>query len=108
VGDSALIGAGTWADDRCAISATGWGEYFIRCAFAHDIAVGVARLGLPLAEAARQALDAVVALGGHGGCVAIDAAGAVAMPFSTAVMYRGVADGDGPPRVGVFPESKST
>ena len=108
VGDSALIGAGTWADDRCAVSATGWGEYFIRTAFAHDIAVGVGRLGLPLAEAARQALDGVVALGGHGGCIAVDTAGEIAMPFSTVVMYRGVIDADGPPRVAVFPESKTT
>ena len=108
VGDSAVIGAGTWADDRCAISATGWGEYFIRTAFAHDIAVGVGRLGLSLGEAARQALDGVVALGGHGGCIAVGAAGEVVLPFSTAVMYRGVIDGDGPPRVAVFPESKTT
>jgi beta-aspartyl-peptidase (threonine type) len=108
VGDSALIGAGTWADDRCAISATGWGEIFIRAAFAHDIAIGVGRLGLPLAAAARRSLDEVVALGGHGGCIAVGGAGEIAMPFSTAVMYRGVVDGDGPPRIAVFPESKTT
>jgi beta-aspartyl-peptidase (threonine type) len=108
VGDSALIGAGTWADDRCAVSATGWGETFIRAAFAHDIAIGVGRLGLSLAEAARRSLDDVVGLGGHGGCIAVGEAGEIAMPFSTAVMYRGVVDGDGPPRIAVFPESKTT
>jgi beta-aspartyl-peptidase (threonine type) len=103
VGDSALLGAGTWADDRCAVSATGSGEHFIRAAFASDVARSVARLGLSLDAAVTRGLAEVVALGGHGGCVALDDAGNVAMPFSTAAMYRGLVDGDGPPRVASLP-----
>jgi L-asparaginase/beta-aspartyl-peptidase (threonine type) len=104
VGDSPLIGAGTWADSRCAVSATGTGEYFIRAAFAAQIAHAVAAGGVSLEEAARRALDDVISLGGHGGCIAVDAAGNVTLPFSTPVMYRGILDGGGAPRVGVFPE----
>jgi len=101
VGDSALAGAGTWADAGCAVSATGAGEYFIRAAFASRLAWSVGELRLPVAAAAERALAEVVRLGGRGGCIAIDAAGNVAMPFSTPVMYRGVAaDGD-PPRIQV-------
>jgi beta-aspartyl-peptidase (threonine type) len=111
VGDSAVPGAGTWADGACAISATGTGEMFIRAAFAHQIAWRVGRGAEPLAEAARRALDEVRALGGAGGCVAVDAAGNVAMPFSTPVMYRGViGDSDGAgdqpsPQIAMFPDS---
>jgi beta-aspartyl-peptidase (threonine type) len=111
VGDSAVPGAGTWADGACAVSATGTGEMFIRAAFAHQIAWRVGRAAEPLAEAARRALEEVRALGGAGGCVAVDAAGNVAMPFSTPVMYRGViggsvGTGDQPsPQIAVFPDS---
>jgi beta-aspartyl-peptidase (threonine type) len=102
IGDSPLIGAGTWADGRCAVSATGAGEYFIRAAFAHRVACGVSLLELPIAEAARRALADVVALGGAGGCIALDAGGVVTMPFSTPVMYRGVIHASGTPRVATF------
>jgi isoaspartyl peptidase/L-asparaginase-like protein (Ntn-hydrolase superfamily) len=103
VGDSPVIGAGTWADRRCAVSATGAGEYFIRTAFASEVARGLALSGLTLAASAGRAMDDVIALGGHGGCIAVDASGTVVMPFSTPVMYRGVIDASGP-RVGVFPQ----
>jgi beta-aspartyl-peptidase (threonine type) len=103
VGDSALIGAGTWADRRCAVSATGMGELFIRSAFGHQVASALSLGGLTLAEAADRALADVVALGGQGGCIALDADGTVVMPFSTPVMYRGVIDASGPPRVGIGP-----
>ena len=83
VGDSALIGAGTWADDRRAISMTGDGDAVVRQVSAHTIALSAA----PLAVACD---DAVAALGdAEAGLIALDADGAIAMPFNTRVMHRG-------------------
>ena len=90
VGDSPLIGAGTWADERVAVSATGWGEFFIRAAVAHDIAARVAYGGSTLAEAAAAVIGAEIPrLGGDGGVIAIDAAGNFSLAFNTDGMYRG-------------------
>ncbi len=89
VGDSPLIGAGTYAANAtCAVSATGHGEYFIRVGVARDIAAQVEYRGVPLAEAAAATLAKVKALGGEGGVIAIDRAGNVALPFNTPGMYR--------------------
>src|SRR5690606_38244928 len=89
VGDVPVIGAGTWAEPGCAVSATGWGEYFIRSAAAHEICARVRLGGLSLAEAASQVVEGVIPrLGGDGGVIAIDAQGRIAMPFSSAGMYR--------------------
>lgn len=88
VGDCPQIGAGTWADARVAVSCTGDGEAFIRSGVARYIAALVEQ-GLPVAEAAARALDEVVAVGGEGGLIAVDASGAVALPYLTAVMPRG-------------------
>jgi len=92
VGDSPLIGAGTYADDRaCAVSATGSGEYFIRAAAAHELAARMRLNG----ESLQQALDAVLqdieALGGRGGLIAVSPEGEAAWGFTTPAMYRGVA-----------------
>ncbi|MBN8482420.1 MAG: isoaspartyl peptidase/L-asparaginase [Xanthomonadales bacterium] len=96
VGDSPLIGAGTWADDRVAVSATGWGEYFIRAAVAHDIAARMAYGGSTLAEAAAAVIDGEVPrLGGDGGIIAIDAQGHCSLAFNTDGMYRGWIGADG-------------
>lgn len=94
VGDSPLIGAGTYADACCAVSATGTGETFIRTVFAHRVATLVGA-GRPVVEAAEAALAEVTALGGHGGCIALDAAGERALPFTTPGMFRAVADAAG-------------
>jgi len=96
VGDSPLIGAGTYADDRsAAVSATGSGEYFIRSVAAHQLAERV-RLGC---EPLQQALDAVLAdiatLGGKGGMIAVAPNGDAAWGFTTPAMYRGMADATG-------------
>jgi beta-aspartyl-peptidase (threonine type) len=90
VGDSPIIGAGTWADDRtCAISCTGHGEFFIRAVVAHDVACLMEYRGLSLAEACRVVVnDKLVRIGGEGGLVAVDAAGNVALPFNSEGMYR--------------------
>ena len=96
VGDSPLIGAGTYADDRsAAVSATGSGEYFIRAVAAHQLAERVRLAGEPL----QQALDAVLAdiaeLGGKGGLIAVAPNGEAAWGFTTPAMYRGIADASG-------------
>lgn len=96
VGDSPLIGSGTYADDRsAAVSATGSGEYFIRAVAAHQLAERM-RLG---GEALQDALDAVLvdiaSLGGRGGLIAVAANGEAAWGFTTPAMYRGMADATG-------------
>jgi len=103
VGDSPIIGAGTWADSRCAVSGTGWGEFFIRAAVAHDICARVAYRGDTVAAAAEDVVMKVVpALGGDGGVIALDAKGNFAMPFSTQGMYRGTIDADGQVTIAIF------
>jgi L-asparaginase / beta-aspartyl-peptidase len=90
VGDSPLIGAGTYADDRsCAVSATGHGEVFIRCAVAHDICSRMRFGGRSLAAAVREVvLDELPAYGGEGGVIAIDAHGEIAAEFNCEGMFR--------------------
>ncbi|MET0581575.1 MAG: isoaspartyl peptidase/L-asparaginase [Pseudoxanthomonas sp.] len=103
VGDSPLIGAGTWADERCAVSGTGWGEFFIRNVVAHDIAARVAYRGDSLALAAEAVImERVPQLGGDGGAIAVDRDGNIAMPFSTAGMYRGWIAADGARGTAIF------
>lgn len=90
VGDSPIVGAGTWAEDAtCAVSGTGHGELFVRTALAHEVAARIRHRGEPLGRAARAALAAVARLGGNGGLVAIDRSGRVAMPFNSPAMLRG-------------------
>ncbi|SOY46224.1 isoaspartyl peptidase/L-asparaginase family protein [Cupriavidus taiwanensis] len=92
VGDTPLIGAGCYADDVAAVSATGTGEMFIRTVAAHDVAAQMRYAGLPLDEAARRVvMEKLPAIHGRGGLIAVDRAGNVALPFNTEGMYRGVA-----------------
>jgi beta-aspartyl-peptidase (threonine type) len=96
VGDSPLIGAGTYADDRsAAVSATGSGEYFIRAVAAHQLAERVRLLGEPLQTALDAVLGDVEALGGKGGLIAVGPNGDAAWGFTTPAMYRGMADAGG-------------
>jgi beta-aspartyl-peptidase (threonine type) len=89
IGDTPLIGAGTWADERCAISCTGNGEYFIRAVAAYDVACLMEYKGLTLEEAARIVVQEKLApVGGEGGLIAVDAAGNVTLPFNSEGMYR--------------------
>lgn len=89
IGDTPLIGAGTWADARCAISCTGNGEYFIRAVAAYDVACLMEYKGLSLEEAARIVVqDKLAPVGGEGGLIAVDAAGNVTLPFNSEGMYR--------------------
>ena len=96
VGDTPVIGAGTYANNAtCAVSATGDGEYFIRASVAHEVSALIEYRGMKLQEAAQMALDAVEKLGGAGGLIAIDKNGEIALPFNTNGMYRGYVDPNG-------------
>lgn len=96
IGDSPLIGAGTYADDRAAaISATGAGEYFIRAAVAHEICARMRMLGEDAATAADKAIAEVGALGGTGGVILVTPAGEGIYAFNTPGMYRGMAGPEG-------------
>ncbi len=104
VGDSPIIGAGTYADNAtCAVSSTGWGEYFIRGVIAHDIAAMMEYGGKSVGEAARTVImDKLEAMGGTGGVIAMDREGHVAMPFNTEGMYRGRIDAEGNVTVEIY------
>jgi beta-aspartyl-peptidase (threonine type) len=103
VGDSPVIGAGTYADNStCAVSATGDGEYFIRAAVAHDISALVGYKGLSVQEAADLVLDKVKRLGGTGGVIVLDRNGNFTTPFNTAGMYRGHIGPDGKAVVEIY------
>jgi len=96
VGDSPVIGAGTYANNAtCAVSATGDGEYFIRATVAHDVSALMEYRGMSLKEAAQSVLDKVAKLGGSGGLIAIDRQANIALPFNTSGMYRGYVDPNG-------------
>jgi beta-aspartyl-peptidase (threonine type) len=96
VGDSPIIGAGTYADNTsCAVSATGHGEFFIRYAVAHEIAARITHAGLSVGEAAAAVVAELGRIGGSGGVVAIGHDGAVALPFNCTGMYRGYVKDDG-------------
>lgn len=92
VGDTPLIGAGCYADDVAAVSATGTGEMFIRTVAAYDVAAQMRYAGLSLEESAqRVVMEKLPAIHGRGGLIAVDRAGNVTLPFNTEGMYRGCA-----------------
>lgn len=96
VGDAPLIGAGTWADARCGVSGTGWGEFYIRSGAARDICARVEYRGDSLAAAAEEVINKVIpAMGGDGGAIALDRKGNIAMPFNSGSMFRGWIRPDG-------------
>jgi L-asparaginase / beta-aspartyl-peptidase len=96
IGDSPVIGAGTYADDRgCAVSATGHGEYFIRVGVAHEICARIRLDSQPAQAAADAVLGEVKALGGDGGVIVVTPKGEMVYSFNTPGMYRGRADSSG-------------
>lgn len=103
VGDSPIIGAGTFADNAsCAVSATGHGEYFIRWVVAYDVCARVTA-GASLGDAAHAVINEVlVDAGGEGGIIAIDPVGNIAMPFNSEGMYRASIDASGNLYVGIY------
>jgi beta-aspartyl-peptidase (threonine type) len=104
IGDSPIIGAGTYADDRsCAVSATGHGEVFIRAAVAHDICARMRFGGRSVGEAARQVIfGELAALGGEGGVIAIDAYGEIAMEFNSEGMFRASKKADEETQIAIY------
>ena len=96
IGDSPVIGAGTYADDRsCAVSGTGWGEYFLRVGVAHEIGARVRLSGESPQDAAAAALEEVLQLGGQGGVIFVAPDGNAGWHFNTPGMYRGMASPEG-------------
>jgi L-asparaginase / beta-aspartyl-peptidase len=103
VGDSPIIGAGTYADDlTCAVSCTGNGELFMRSVLAYDVSARMRYQGRPLARAAAEALRSLARLDGSGGLVAVDRRGNIVMPFNSQGMYRGSIDRNGRRAVAIY------
>ena len=103
VGDAPIIGAGTWADARCAVSGTGWGEFYIRTAAAHEICARVRLAGASIGGASERVINRdIPRAGGDGGAIALDAQGVAAFPFNTGGMYRGWIGADGVPHVAIY------
>lgn len=102
VGDSPIIGAGTYANNNtCAVSGTGHGEYFIRYTVAHDISALMEYKGLSLKDASDLVVnDKLVKAGGSGGVISVDKSGNISMPFNSSGMFRAFATADG--KEGVF------
>jgi beta-aspartyl-peptidase (threonine type) len=96
IGDSPIIGAGTWADERCGVSGTGWGEFYIRANAARDICARVEYRGDSLAASADEVINKIIpAMGGDGGAIALDRDGNIAMPFNSGSMFRAWVKTDG-------------
>ncbi len=109
IGDSPVIGAGTYADANCAVSGTGWGEFYLRTVAAHSICMRVGLLKQPLAEAAEQVINKdIPKLGGDGGAIALGADGSMAMPFNTDGMFRAWIGADGVAHVAIYSDEKDS
>ncbi len=110
IGDSPIIGAGTYADNEsCAVSATGHGEFFIRHVVAYDICARMRYQGLSLGEAADVVVnDVLVEAGGEGGVIAMDKHGTIAMPFNTEGMYRASIDTQGRMTIAIYGDEGNT
>ena len=104
IGDSPIIGAGTYADNRsCAVSCTGHGEVFIRAAVAHDISARMRYGGRDLATAVREVvLEELVHLQGEGGVIAIDRQGEICMEFNSEGMFRACRKADGKTEISIY------
>jgi beta-aspartyl-peptidase (threonine type) len=108
VGDSPLIGAGTYANDEsCAVSGTGQGEFFIRQLVAYDVCALVQYRHLTLAEAVRQVVhEKLQRSGGEGGVIAVDRGGNIAMDFNTSGMFRGARDSSGRRDIAIYHDAQ--
>ena len=103
VGDSPIIGAGTYANAACAVSGTGWGEYYIRVSAAREICLRMTELNESAERAGKAVInDEIPQMGGDGGAIILGADGSVSMPFNTEGMYRGWIGADGVPHVAIY------
>ena len=102
IGDTALIGLGTYADDRVAVSCTGHGEYFMLGVTAYDVAARMKYKNLGLETAADETIARLTSIGGEGGLIAVDALGNFVLPFNSEGMYRGFVGADGLIQVDIY------
>jgi beta-aspartyl-peptidase (threonine type) len=102
IGDTPIIGAGTYADDVCAVSGTGYGEFFMLGVTAYDVAARMKYQGISLEQASSAAIERLGKIGGDGGLIAVDSAGNVALPFNCEGMYRGFKTVDGPLKIDIY------
>ena len=104
VGDTSIIGSGTYAENGvCAVSSTGWGEFYIRAVAAYEVAALMKYGGRSLQEAAKVVIrETIPQLGGDGGLIAVDSEGNIVMPFNTEGMYRGMVQHDGKTEIAIY------
>ena len=106
IGDAPIIGAGTYANNKsCAVSSTGWGEYFIRGVVAYDIAALMEYKNLSIRKAAKTVIEKISKMGGDGGVIAIDNQGNIAMEMNTSGMYRAHINSKGEIDVKIYKET---
>ena len=104
IGDSPIIGAGTYANSQVGISGTGWGEFFIRSTAARTVAAKMEYQNKDIKSAAQETIEEIGKMGGDGGLIALDKDGNIAMPFNTAGMYRGAVTENGEIEVEIYKE----
>lgn len=102
VGDTPIIGAGNYADELCAVSCTGHGEYFIRGVIAYDVAARMKYKSLSLEDSASEAIARLTEINGEGGLVAVDSQGNITLQFNSEGMYRGSIDSDGKSNIEIY------
>ena len=103
IGDSPVIGAGTYANAGCAVSGTGWGEFYLRTVAAYEICMKVTQMRVPIKRAAAEVINQEIpSMGGNGGAIALDGQGQISIPFNTDGMYRGWIGADGVPHVAIY------
>lgn len=106
IGDSPIIGAGTYANQIVGVSCTGHGEYFIRNVVAYDVAALMEYSGMTVEEATQRVVDKQTEMGGKGGLIALDKDGNVSMPFNTAGMYRGYVTDSGKITIEIYQQGE--
>ncbi len=102
VGDTAIVGAGTYADDVCAVSCTGHGEYFMLGVTAYDVAARMKYKGISLDAAASETIERLTEIKGEGGMIAVDTKGNIVMPFNSEGMYRGFVSSDADFQINIY------
>jgi beta-aspartyl-peptidase (threonine type) len=95
IGDTPLVGLGNYADEICAVSCTGYGEYFMLGVSAFDVAARMKYKDISLSQATDEVIERMTAIGGEGGLIAVDFNGNISLPFNSDGMYRGWLDPDG-------------
>lgn len=102
IGDTPIIGSGTFADDLCAVSCTGHGEFFMLGVTAFDVAARMKYKGLSLKDAADETITRLTEIGGDGGMIAVDNKGNITLPFNSEGMYRGSVDESGVLNISIY------